>query len=362
MSLPLRKEAITQGRDFCLPVFSPESGGELSGVEVAYETYGTLQADGSNAILLCHALTGDAHAGDGEGRPGWWGSLIGPGRPLDTSRYFIVCSNVLGGCAGTTGPTSHEPESVSVYGGRFPVVTIRDMVRVQRQLLTALGVRRLEAVLGGSMGGMQALEWAVMYPDFCARAGVIAATPVFSTMGLAYNQVMREAIVMDPDFCDGDYAQVGVFPAAGLRVARMLGMITYRTAELFEERFGRTTLNEQLGQWQIGNYLRHQGDKLVERFDANAYLTLMGAMDLHDIGRGRGGVTEALRKVTAKLSFVGIDDDLLYPAVALQAATEEAKSYGIHASYTHIHSRFGHDAFLLEFAQLTDWLLDFLDV
>ncbi|MCY0875223.1 MAG: homoserine O-acetyltransferase [Firmicutes bacterium] len=358
--MQLRKPQDDDRCHVVLPAFVPEFGDVIPEVRVRYETYGRLNAAGDNAILLCHALTGDAHAGDSEGAPGWWGPLIGPGRALDTERYFVVCSNVLGGCAGTTGPASFVPGTTRAYGALFPEISIRDMVRVQRQWLEMLGVTRLEAVIGGSMGGMQALEWAVMYPELCARTGVLAATPVFSAMGLAYNQVMREAITSDPAYHGGDYAAHGVAPEAGLRIARMLGMITYRTADLFEERFGRTTSDELRPEYQVGRYLRHHGDKLVARFDANAYLTLMRAMDGHDIGRARDGVANAYARVRGHLSFVGIDDDLLYPAKAMQAATAKAQACGVHATYTHIHSSYGHDAFLLEFAQLTHWLHQFL--
>lgn len=360
LSVPLRQADDDAVQCTVLSAFAPECGGVLPEVEVQYETYGRLNAARDNVILLCHALTGDAHAGDGGGLPGWWGPLIGPGRALDTNRYFIICSNVLGGCAGTTGPASRAKGCAHAYASAFPVITIRDMVRIQHELLHTLGITHLAAVLGGSMGGMQALEWAVMYPEMCARVGVLAATPSFSAMGVAYNQVMREAITTDPAFCQGEYARYSQSPENGLRIARMLGMITYRTADLFEERFGRSTTAEDHSDFQVGRYLRHQGDKLVARFDANAYLTLLRAMDLHDIGRGRDGVAGAFARIKAQLWFVGIDDDLLYPAKALQAAAQQARASGVQARYTHLHSRYGHDAFLLEFEQLQQWLSIFL--
>ena len=344
-----------------LSAFATEFGALLHDVEIAYEWRGRLDSRGANAILLCHALTGDAHAADGGGRPGGWGPLVGPGRALDTDRYFVLCANVLGGCAGSTGPASADPRTGAPYGPDFPVVTVRDMVGVQRALAERLGIRRFAAVLGGSMGGMQALEWAVSHPDLCLRAGVLAAAPVFSAMGVAYNQVMRDAILADPDYCGGRYADAGRFPANGLRIARMLGMITYRTADLFAERFGRQTAADAPFDFEVGRYLRHHGDKLVARFDANAYLTLMRAMDLHDIGRGRGGVDAAWRRVRGGVLFVGIDDDLLYPPEELRAAAACAKGAGVRAAYAHIASRYGHDAFLLEFDQLAAILRDFLD-
>lgn len=335
-----------------LPSFTTELGARLAGVEVAFECFGTLHPDGSNAILVCHALTGDAHVGDGPDRPGWWGPLIGPGRALDTDGSFIVCANVIGGCAGSTGPASLDPATGRPYGPDFPPVTIRDMVVAQYLLAGRLGVKRWRLVTGGSMGGMQALEWAVMYPDFCEQVCVMAAPPAFDAMSLAYNQVMREAIVSDPDFCGGRYVERGTFPAAGLRIARMLGMITYRTARQFEERFGRKSVPDDPFDFQVGRYLRHHGDKLVARFDANAYLTLMRAMDLHDIGRGRGGERQAWERVRGRVTFVGIDDDLLYPPAALRDSVRRARAVGVDAHYEHIVSQAGHDAFLLEFDQL----------
>lgn len=344
-----------------LPGISLEMGGEISPLHVAYEAYGRLNSAGDNAILICHALTGNARAADGPTGEGWWGPLIGPGRPFDTDRFYVICSNVLGGCGGTTGPNSAMPNSNDRYGSSFPVVTIRDMVRVQKALLDRLGVGRLHAVVGGSMGGMQALEWALVYPDFCERVGVVAADVSFSTMGIAYNQVMREAIVSDPEWREGAYWRYGTSPTSGLRVARMLGMITYRTAQLFAERFGRDVGGKGPLDWQVGRYLRYQGDKLVARFDANTYLTLMTAMDLHDIGRDRGGVDEAWRTVTAQVWMVGIEDDLLYPPSSLQASLDRARAGGVRARYVHIDSRFGHDAFLLEWDQMDTWIRRFLN-
>lgn len=340
--------------------FVTEFGAVLEDIEVVYETHGSLDRTGANAILVCHALTGDTHAADGDGRPGWWGGLIGPGRVLDTDRYYIICVNVLGGCQGSTGPASVAPGEAHVYGARFPVVTIRDMVNVQYALLQQLGVSKLQLVIGGSMGGMQALEWTVMQPDYVERAAVIAANPAFTAMGLAYNEVMRQAIVSDPDYRHGNYAQVGVSPAKGLAIARMIGMITYRTAELFQQRLGRDLGPEGLADFQIGRYLRHHGDKLVERFDANSYLTLLRAMDLHDIGRNRGGLAGAFTRIRAELLWIGIDQDLLYPPEELRRATELAVRSGVRARYNQLSSIYGHDAFLLELPQLSQLLHPFL--
>ncbi len=334
-----------------LKEFVTESGIVLSDVNIAYETYGALSASGDNAILLCHALTGDAHAADSDDRPGWWGALIGPGKAIDTERYFVVSSNVLGGCAGSTGPASLKPDKEKAYGADFPEITIRDMVSVQKALADHLNVLQIEMVIGGSMGGMQALEWAIMYPDMIRKSVVIAADPEFSTMGIAYNDVMRQAIISDSNYDGGNYLRSGKFPDQGLRVARMLGMITYRTAALFKERFARETED---GEFQVNRYLRYQGDKLVKRFDAQSYLTLLRAMDSHDIGRFRGGLSAALSSIRAELLWVGIDNDLLYPPNDLIQAVELAKSCGVNARYAHLHSPFGHDAFLIEFDQLRD--------
>ncbi len=344
---------------YTIPTFATEFGATLKDVDIAYESWGRLAPDGSNVILICHALTGDAHAGDGGDRKGWWSSLIGPGLAFDTNRYFVVCSNVLGGCAGSTGPASIVSESQDTYGSSFPTVTIRDMVAAQFELLQGLGVRRVHAVCGGSMGGMQAIEWGIMYPNYTERIAIFAAPLVLSTMGLAYNEVMREAILTDPDFRGGEYLRYGVVPANGLRVARMLGMITYRTAELFAARFGRDQVTDAMD-FEVGRYLRYQGDKLVSRFDANSYLTLMRAIDLHDVARERESSAQALAKVKGKVMFVGIDRDLLYPPEDLMQATELAKSQGVDAEYQHISSTYGHDAFLLEFSQIDQLLRRFV--
>ncbi len=341
-----------------LPEFVTELGNVISDVEIAYETYGVINTLGTNVIWLCHALTGDAHAADTNDQPGWWGALIGAGRAIDTERYFVVSANVLGGCAGTTGPSSLKLGSTEVYGAAFPEITIRDMVSVQKALADHLQVNQIQAVIGGSMGGMQALEWAIMYPNMIQNTVVIAADPEFSPMGIAYNDVMRQAIVADPQYHEGDYWKLGVFPEQGLRVARMLGMITYRTAALFQERFARQKEN---GEFQVNRYLRYQGDKLVKRFDAQSYLTLLQAMDTHDIGRDRGGLEAAFSLIRARLVWVGIDDDLLYPANYLQQAVAVAKACGVNARYEHIHSPFGHDAFLIEWEQLQQLIIGVLE-
>lgn len=340
--------------------FETEFGSILRDVDIAYETYGELNPQGDNVIVLCHALTGDAHAGDGKGKPGWWGPLIGPGRALDTERYFVVCANALGGCSGSTGPASVNPETSLPYGSRFPVLTIRDMVKAERMLLDNLGVQGVAAVIGGSLGGMRALEWAAMYPEFVERVASFAATPVFSAMGIAYNEVMRAAIVADPQFMGGDYVRHGRFPAAGLRIARMLGMITYRTAPLFAERFGRMMATAETHDFEVARYLRHHGDKLAHRFDAGSYLTLLRAMDLHDLSRDREDLRTIWQKVRAKLLFVGVQDDLLYPPAELMEAVRLAREAGVNVRYAELASGYGHDAFLLEFGQIGSMITEFL--
>ncbi len=333
-----------------------ESGETLKQVEIGYETYGTYDPQKGNAVLVCHALTGDVHVVGDEQRSGWWEGLIGPGMAIDTRNYFVICSNVLGGCYGTTGPASICPDTGKPYGSSFPIVTIRDMVRAQRKLLEALGVRRLYAVIGGSMGGMQVYEWAVEYPEMMQIAVPIATCSRLSAIAIAYNDVGRQAICNDPEWQGGHYYP-GPGPTRGLSIARMLGMITYRTAELFEERFGRSLQgesNEHLFHttFQIESYLRYQGEKLVERFDANSYLYLLKAMDTHDIGRGRGGVEQALARIRAKVVAIGISNDLLYPLDHQREMAELMRSHGVEVAFHVIDSKYGHDGFLVEFSKM----------
>ncbi|WP_231877902.1 homoserine O-acetyltransferase MetX [Ferroacidibacillus organovorans] len=335
-----------------------ENGETLNNVVVYVEWVGDLLRHREQAILLCHALTGDAHAFDTAEKPGWWGPLIGAGRALDTERHVVLCMNVLGGCSGTTGPLSMCDTTGQPYAGQFPEITIRDMVRVQHLALCALGITRLYAVLGGSMGGMQALEWACSYPSFVLHAVVLAAPLVFSAIAIGYNAVMRQAIERDPAFHQGDYGRYGVIPKDGLTVARMLGMITYRTASLFEERFGRSISDS--GMLEVERYLVYHGEKLVSRFDANSYLRLLTAMDGHHLGRDRGTLADAFARITARVTLVGIQDDLLYPPDSIRLAACAAREAGVDAVYKEIASVYGHDAFLLEFEQLDEIFRDAL--
>ncbi len=350
--------------------------GRLSPVQIAYECYGQLNEDGSNAILVCHALTGNAHAGsfyDAEGRlvgvEGWWDPLIGPGRALDTDRYFVVCSNFLGGCYGTTGPTSLDPRTGRPYGPRFPAISVRDMVRAQRLLMATLGVTRLLTVTGGSLGGFQVLEWAAMYPEMVQSIVPIATSLAHSAWCIGLNQVAREAIRLDPAFRDGDYA-AGDQPLDGLGVARQIAMISYRSGVSFQARFGRrvapgteraqpfqasgkgTKVIATGEDFEVSRYLRYQGQKLVDRFDANTYITITEAMDRHDVGAGRGSAAQALMSFRGPVVCLGIDSDVLYPTYEQREIVRLFRNNGNDARYVEITSPHGHDAFLIEFDAL----------
>jgi homoserine O-acetyltransferase len=352
-----------------------ESGAYLSSVEVAYETWGCLNSEGDNAILVCHALTGDSHASGkytpDDTRLGWWDPLIGPGRAFDTRRFFVVCINVLGGCQGTTGPASINQATGRPYGSTFPQVTVRDMVRVQYKLLRKIGVSRLAAVAGGSLGGMQALEWMISYPDYVAAAIPIGTAFAHTAQGIAFNLVGREAIALDRDWQGGDYYGTGRVPARGLSIARMVGMITYQSEESMRRKFDRERVDLSPGAYydpascfQVENYLYYQGQALVSRFDANSYLTLTRAMDLHDIGYNRGGIDAALRHIpqTTRTLVIGIDSDILFPKHHQREIVDRLTALNHHATYYEISSPWGHDAFLIEYGQLTAAITKFLDV
>jgi homoserine O-acetyltransferase len=359
--------SIGSGRPFAL-----EGGGTLRDIAMAFETWGTLDADAGNAVLVCHALTGDAHAagpsGPGQPTAGWWDDLIGPGRALDTDRYFVVCVNVLGGCQGSTGPSSVDPATGTPYGSRFPVVTIRDMVRTQAAVADHLGIARWLAVVGGSMGGMQALEWAVTFPDRLRSVVAIATTAVASAQQIAWSSVGRSAIALDPSWRGGDYydATPGEGPHRGLALAREVAQITYRTEEVFGGRFGRGVvdpMDDVFSLWQrfdVEGYLDYHGAKLVRRFDANSYLIINRAMDLHDLGRGRGGVDLALRRIRVPSLIVSISSDQLYPPYQQQDLRDRLAAQGTPCQYVTIESPDGHDGFLLETDQVGDPLAAFL--
>ncbi|MGH9138190.1 MAG: homoserine O-acetyltransferase MetX [Acidimicrobiales bacterium] len=353
--------------------FVLEGGGIVHGrVTVAYETWGELARDGSNAVLVCHALTGDSHAhgpiADGHPTPGWWEPLVGPGRALDTDRYYVVCPNVLGGCQGTTGPASPHPDDKRPWGPRFPVVSIRDMVRIQAALADHLGVRRWLTVVGGSMGGMQVLEWACMYPERVASVIPIATCVAATAQQIGWWSTGRRIIQMDPRWRGGDYyeAQPGDGPHEGLALARMVSQITFRSDDVFTDRFGREVvepLNGGFSLWQrfeVERYLEYHGDKLVRRFDTNTYLLLTKAMDLHDVARGRGGAEAAFARMQAPLLSIGVSSDLLYPSYQSREITELAKAAGVRADYVELQSPHGHDAFLIETDQVSEAVRTFL--
>lgn len=361
-----------------LRVASPENplrlqlGGQLDHVEVAFETYGQLNAKGDNALLICHALTGSAHAAGTHGPgqvPGWWDPLIGPGKPIDTARWFVVCSNVLGGCYGSTGPASEDPATGRPYGISFPRYTVRDMVHVQKRLSDALGVNRWAAVIGGSMGGMQVLEWAALYPEMVGALVPVAIGSQHSAWAIGLNEVARRAIMADPDWNGGHYP-AGRQPETGLGLARAIAMLSYRSFDSLEAKFGRERRPGQPSaapqpsarravemSFEIASYLNYQGVKLVERFDANTYIHLTYAMDDYDIGEGRGGVSRALAKMTMPALVLGIPSDVLYPESEQQALAEELPE----AEYVRISSPHGHDAFLIEYPQLAARLRRFLN-
>jgi homoserine O-acetyltransferase len=335
---------------------SLEGGGHLATVTVAYEAWGELNAARSNGVLVLHALTGDSHAvgpaGPGHGLVGWWDGLIGPGAPIDSNRYFVVCPNVLGGCGGTTGPASEAPDG-GLYGSRFPVITIRDQVAVEVALADTLGVGTWAAVIGGSMGGMRVLEWCIEQPDRVARAVVLSVGAAASADQIALASLQVRAIRSDPAFRGGDYYGTDARPVDGLSLARGIGQYSYRTGAEFEDRFGRTPQDEEDplkgGRYSIESYLQHHGEKLAQRFDPNSYILLSEAMNHHDVGRGRGGSVHALRRVRAEVTVAGITSDRLYPLTQQQdLACHLPGRPAVHV----IDSDAGHDGFLLEIDQV----------
>jgi len=336
-----------------------ESGKSISSVSVAYETYGTLNNEGTNAILICHALTGDSHASsynNPEGRAGWWDGLIGKGKAFDPEKYFIVCSNFIGGCYGTSGPASINPSTNKTYKNDFPQMTVRDMVNLQNKLIKHLGIKKIKTIAGGSLGGMQALEWALMYPEIVESIIPMATSAQHSAWAIGLNEIQRKAIMDDPVYNNGNYA---VQPIKGLSTARMLAMMSYRSDINFQEKFGRkikSNENSSKPFFDVESYLHYQGQKLVNRFDANTYIYITRAMDLRDVALGRGSLEEALGIIKAKTLCVGIDTDLFYPAAEQKKIAQLIPG----SEYFEIKTPYGHDAFLIEFDQLNNTLLKFL--
>jgi homoserine O-acetyltransferase len=345
------------------------SGVTLGPIQVAYETYGQLNRKRDNAILVCHALSGGAHAAGwhaGDRKPGWWDIMIGPGKGIDTDRYFVICSNVLGGCYGTTGPSSINPATGKPYGLHFPVVTIPDMVHVQHELVKHLGIRSLLMVTGGSMGGMQALQWAVAYPEAVRSVMPIASTHRHSAQQIAFNEVARQAIMADPAWKQGDYYG-GEGPRLGLAVARMVGHVTYLSDRGMELKFGRRLRNrERFGydfssDFEVESYLRYQGQSFVERFDANSLLYLTKALDYFNLADGFESLTEAFRRCRALFLILAFSSDWLYPPQQNKDVAQAIRRAGGDATYCEISSEYGHDAFLLEYEQQAPLVKSFLE-
>lgn len=353
-----------------------DGGQSLSGVEIAFETVGTLNADKSNAILVFHALTMDQHIVSKHprtGKPGWWAKSVGPGNVIDTNRFFVICANVLGGCMGSTGPASPGPDG-QPYAMRFPVITIRDMVRAQVALLDVLGIGRLHAVVGGSMGGMQALSFAANWPERAAAALVIASTARHSAQNIAFHEVGRQAIMADPKWQGGDYHANGKGPEDGLAVARMAAHITYLSEEGMHEKFGRRLQDRSVktfgfdADFQVESYLRHQGLSFTDRFDANSYLYITRAMDYFDLaeevsgGDGSGRLADAFARAKARFCLISFDTDWLYPTSESRAIAHALNAAGAPVSFVELSAPFGHDSFLLDVPALDRVIEGFLGV
>jgi homoserine O-acetyltransferase/O-succinyltransferase len=336
-----------------------ECGHVLGPITIAYETYGALSERKDNAVLVCHALSGDAHVAgfhtDKDARAGWWDMLIGPGKALDTDKYFVICSNVLGGCSGTTGPSSVNPhaDGHQRYGTGFPIVTVADMVNAQKLLLDRLGVPRLLAAIGGSMGGMQVLQWAVTYPERVHMVIPMACAAYQPTQAVAFNEVGRQAIMADPSWNLGDYYGAKQ-PAKGLSVARMLGHITYLSDEAMREKFGRRLQDVKeytftfSADFEVESYLRHQGLSFTGRFDANSYLYITKALDYFDLTRGYDSLADALRRSKARFLVMAFSSDWLHPPYQLKEIVSALRSIHKHVTYYEVDTHYGHDAFLLE--------------
>jgi homoserine O-acetyltransferase len=345
---------ITESHIIQFDSIALDSGITLAPVDVAYETYGELNAARNNAILVLHAFSGDAHAaGDG----GWWDSMIGPGKGFDTDKYFVICSNVLGGCRGTSGPGSINPATGCPYGMSFPPVTIPDMVRLQKMLIDHLGIQKLLSVSGGSMGAMQALQWAVAYPDAVASAIPIAGTARHSPQQIAFNEVGRQAIMADPDWNDGNY-HGNRPPARGLSVARMVGHITYMSDASMREKFGRRLRDEN--QFEVESYLRYRGGQFVDRFDANSYLYITRAMDYFDLTSSGRSLSAAFEQVRARFLVISFTSDWLYPSYQSLEVVRALRGRNCDVAYCELPSSYGHDAFLVNVTEQAELVRGFL--
>ena len=347
-----------------------DCGIDLKPFQIAYQTYGELNADRSNAILVCHALTGDQHVANVHpvtGKPGWWETMVGPGRPLDTDSYFIICPNVIGGCMGSTGPASTNPATGKMWGLDFPVITIPDMVRAQAMLLDRLGIETLFCVVGGSMGGMQALQWTAAYPKRVFSTLAIACSTRHSAQNIAFHELGRQAVMADPDWNNGRYSEKGIQPHRGLGVARMAAHITYLSDAALHRKFGRRMQDRDLptfsfdADFQVESYLRHQGSSFVERFDANSYLYLTRAMDYFDIAADHGGVlANAFAGTRTRFCLVSFTSDWLFPTEESREIVHALNAVAAKVSFVEIKSDKGHDAFLLHEPELFDTIRGFL--
>ena len=355
------------GTDKPLPL---DSGGELTDFQIGYQTYGRLNRERSNAIVVCHALTGDQHVASPNpvtGKPGWWSDMVGSGRPIDTDRYFVICANVLGGCMGTTGPASTNPATDRVYGLDLPIITVRDMVRAQAMLLDHLGIDTLFSVAGGSLGGMQVLQWAALYPERVFTALPIATGARHSSQNIAFHEVGRQAVMADPDWRNGRYFEMGVSPRKGLAVARMAAHITYLSEEALHRKFGRNLQDRDKptfgfdADFQIESYLRHQGSTFVDRFDANSYLYLTRAMDYFDLAADYGGrLANAFLGTKTRFCVASFTSDWLFPTIENKAVVRALNAAGASVSFVEIDTDRGHDAFLLDEPELFATIRGFL--
>ena len=370
---PISKENLP-GHHVELGVETPlklDSGAILSPFDIAYQTYGVLNQDKSNAILVCHALTGDQYPAEEHPvtkKDGWWKLMIGPGKVLDTDRYFIICSNVLGGCMGTTGPSSIDPKTKQPFGLKFPVITIGDMVRAQKMMIDHLEIEKLFCVIGGSMGAMQVLEWASKYGDQLHTAVPIAGAPRHSAQNIAFHEVGRQAIMADPEWCQGNYSIENKRPRRGLAVARMEAHITYLSEPALHRKFGRRLQErDQItygfdADFEVESYLRHQGSSFVERFDANSYLYITRAMDYFDLAAEHGGVlANAFHNTEVRFFVVSFSSDWLYPTIESRTVVHALNAVAANVSFLEVQTDKGHDAFLLDEPVLHETLSGFLD-